>query len=382
MVKSKELILVRYISFFILMIQLLQDKNKSVIALLFILLFIINNNLRIFYYKKESSIVFSIVVEIIAVITAQINLGGNIIFYLIGITIDLYSLKNNMTKYILGIVVLCITIASVFYSHMENRLINLVIIGIFSILLSYIARLYSTKIEAQKLYDRLRVSENKLVEANSELEEYINSIEEITVLKERNRISREIHDSVGHALSTAIIQLSAMEAIADKEKSMLKDMISNLKIFINESFQDVKRAVRELKPDEYNNYQGILRIQEVCKNFEKMTGVTVKLNISKGNWNLSTKQVSELYRITQECLSNSLRHGNASMIRIMMNFTEDEFIISFNDNGKGTDKIIESGVGLKSIKERSTELNGTSYFKSNIGKGFFVKIIIPKEVEV
>ena len=248
--------------------------------------------------------------------------------------------------------------------------------------MNYIERLYSTKLEAQKLYDKLRVSEEKLIEANNELEGYVQSIEEITLLKERNRISREIHDSVGHALSTAMIQLSAMEAIGKKEKSSLGEMAGNLREFINESFQDVKKAVKELKPDEYDNYQGVLRIQEVCKNFKKMSGVDVKVIVSKGEWNLSTKQVGNLYRITQEVLSNALRHGKATVVNIIMNFTEDDFVISFKDNGKGTDKIQESGVGLKSIRERVNEMNGLVDIKSSIDNGFFIKITIPKEKEI
>ncbi|MFU7517892.1 sensor histidine kinase, partial [Clostridium sp. HCS.1] len=60
---------------------------------------------------------------------------------------------------------------------------------IFSILLNYISRLYNTKKEAQRLYDKLKVSEDNLLEANNKLEEYVSSIEELTILKERNRIS-------------------------------------------------------------------------------------------------------------------------------------------------------------------------------------------------
>lgn len=249
-------------------------------------------------------------------------------------------------------------------------------------LLNYISKLYITKKEAQKLYDKLKVSEEKLIYANNELEGYLHSIEEVTLLKERNRISREIHDSVGHALSTAMIQLSAMEAIAAKEGSSIRPMANNLRNFINESFQDVKKAVRELKPDEYDNYQGLLRIQEVCKNFEKMSGIEVKSIISKGEWSLSSKQINHIYRITQEVLSNSLRHGKATLIKVIMNFTDDEFVISFNDNGIGTDEIKEIGVGLKSIRERTEEINGIVDMKSSKGKGFFIKVIVPKEVEV
>ena len=92
--------------------------------------------------------------------------------------------------------------------------------------------------------------------------------------------------------------------------------------------------------------------------------------------------INHIYRITQEVLSNSLRHGKATLIKVIMNFTDDEFVISFNDNGIGTDEIKEIGVGLKSIRERTEEINGIVDMKSSKGKGFFIKVIVPKEVEV
>ncbi|WP_291578193.1 sensor histidine kinase [Clostridium sp. UBA6640] len=383
MVKSKELLLMRYISFCILTFQLFVEVgNKSIISLVFLLLFIINNHLRIFYLEKERNVILSIIIELAVIPLAQLNFGGTIIFYLIGVSIDLFALKNNIVKYGIGLIILFMGIYPKFSGPIEDGIINFVLLGLFFILLSYISRLYSTKVEAQQLYDKLRVSDEKLIEANKELEGYVESIEELTLLKERNRISREIHDSVGHTLSTALIQLSAIEAIAEKEDSSMKDMVGNLRAFISESFQDVKRAVRELKPDEYDNYQGILRIQEACKNFGRMSGVQVKVIISKNDWNLSTKQINHLYRMTQEVLSNSLKHGKATMVKVIMNFAEDEFVVSFNDNGVGTDKIVESGLGLRSIRERAEEIDGLVDMKSSEGNGFFVKVIVPREVEV
>ncbi|CDM70409.1 Sensor Kinase [Clostridium bornimense] len=383
MEKSRELIFIRYISFGILLFQIfIQCQNSSIVSIIFILLFIINNNIRIFYFKSDIEKIISILIELALIPLAQLKFGGYILIYLIGVIIDIFTLNNKKVKYIYAVIIIVIAIMATFGKDKEASFINFIIIELLYILLSYIARLYSTKLEAQKLYDKLRVSEEKLIEVNKELEGYVDSIEEITLLKERNRISREIHDSVGHALSTAMIQLTAMEAIAEKENSTMKNTIKKLRSFINDSFQDVKRAVRELKSDQYENYKGILRLQDVCKNFQRMTGIEVKVIISKGQWNLSTKQVNHLYRITQEVLSNSLKHGKASTIKVIMNFTDSEFIISFSDDGIGTYKIVESGVGLKSIKERAEEIEATVDMRSVSGKGFFVRIIVPKEVEV
>lgn len=380
--KSRELLLIRYISFIILMAQIfIEEENTSILSIIFVLLFIINNNLRVFYFKNDKLTVFSMIAEIIVSSMAYLNFGGSILFYLIGLTIDAFTLRHEKIKYIFLAIVSLISLSSKFNKSIEEGIINLVIMFIFIILLNYISRLNSTKREAQRLYDKLRVSEENLIETKNHLEECLTSIEELTVLKERNRISREIHDSVGHSLSTAMIQLSAMESIADKEGSMLKDMAGNLRDFINESFQDVKKAVSELKSDDYDNYRGIIRIQELCKNFEKMSGVEVNIILSKGDWTLSTKQSSHLYRITQEVLSNALRHGKASKVKVIMNFTENDFVISFKDNGIGTDIIKESGFGLKNIRERAEEIDGVIDVSSEVGKGFFIKLVIPREKE-
>lgn len=383
MSKSKELLLIRYISFIILIFEIIiSGKNTGISRVLFVLLFIINNNLRIFYFKSDRINILSIILELIISSIACLNFVGNILFYLVGATIDTISLNVKSVKYILLPIIYLLTAYTKFNRSIEEGFVNLVITIIFSILLNYISRLYNTKKEAQRLYDKLKVSEENLLEANNKLEEYLSSIEELTILKERNRISREIHDSVGHALSTAIIQLSAMEVLASKEDNNLKEMISGLRSFINDSFQDVKSAVKELKSDDYDNYRGIIRIQDLCKNFEKMSGIEVKIIVCKGSWTLSTKQSTHLYRITQEVLSNSLKHGKATKINVIMNFTENDFVISFKDNGTGTDTINESGFGLKNIKERTEEIGGTVDITSKLGNGFFVKIVIPKEREI
>ncbi len=381
--KSKELLLIRYIAFIILIGEIIiEGKNTGISSILFILLLIINNNLRIFYFKSEIINVFSIILELIISIGAALYFGGNILFYLVGVTIDTISLNRKSIKYILLLIICLLTGYTKFNKSLEEGFINLVIIGILSILLNYISKLYNTKKEAQRLYDKLKVSEENLLEANNKLEEFLSSIEELTILKERNRISREIHDSVGHTLSTAMIQLSAMEVLADKEDSNLRDMISSLRSFINESFQDVKLAVKELKSDDYDNYRGIIRIQDLCKNFEKMSGIEVSTVVCKGNWTLSTKQSAHLYRISQEVLSNSLKHGKATKIKVIMNFTDNDFVISFKDNGIGSNDIKESGFGLKNIRERADEMGGIVDISSKVGNGFFLKLVIPKEREI
>lgn len=380
---SIELSIVKCIVYVVLCMQLIIREDISQFSCIVImLLFIINNNLRSFYLTSSLSMNISIILDIVGGLILSFIVGGYVATFLIGTIIDIFTLKKKKLYNIYLVSILIIVILSVYKgSYIEIISITLLFLVLY-ILLSYIQKLYFSKKASENLYDKLKISEDKLKEANKELEIYSHSVEELTLLKERNRISREIHDSVGHALTTAIIQLSAMEALGEKESPLLKEMAGNLREFISSSFQDVKRAVNELKPDEYENYQGILRLQDACKNFEKLSGVKVNIKTSKNQWSLSTKQLQNLYRITQECLSNSLKHGKAKEVSVVMSFTNNDFVLSFKDNGIGTSLIKESGIGLKSIKERAIEINGVVQMKSKENEGFFVKITVPKEKEI
>lgn len=377
--KNPELLLLRVFSILFLIIQtLLVNKGIVWISLMVLLSIFINGNLRLFYLKKDISKYISIIVEIIVAFILHRFSGGVLALYFVGTLIDIATLDRKYINYLLTIVIYLGSINSAFHES-DYGILVLIMITALIVLLNCMARLYKTKVEAQTLYDRLRVSEEKLKEANEELEVYASTIEELAVLKERNRISREIHDSVGHTLSTAMIQLSAMERIGEKEGSSLGEMAKNLREFISESFSDVKRAVTALKPEEYTNVEGIIKISEVCRNFEKLSGVKVRMNISESRWSLSGRQSQNIYRITQEILSNSLRHGKATEVNIIINFMPREVVFSFKDNGIGTEKVVESGLGLKSIRERVRELNGSVNMESEKDRGFFVKFVVPRE---
>ncbi|MGL4772283.1 MAG: sensor histidine kinase, partial [Clostridium sp.] len=158
-----------------------------------------------------------------------------------------------------------------------------------------------------------------------------------------------------------------------------KEMASMLRGFVNESLQDVRIAVNQLKPSEYELYEGIFRIEDLVKNFSKLTGIEVTFRVSKNMWGLTSKQSTNLYRMVQEGLSNASRHGKATQIKMNLNFSEEGLVVILEDNGIGCSEINESGLGLKSIRERAVELQGSVKYSSKLGGGFKIKITISKD---
>lgn len=383
MKKLKEFILIRYIMISAILFQLIVNhKDMSTLATIIMGLFILNNQLRLFYFKTKLGYV-SVALEIMLAFLSYSIYSGKLILYLLPSILDCFiMLKARYSKWLIGIIFIGTFLASLINGDGEGTL-NLVYICTMIILLFYVSNENKEKVNAQALYDKLRVKEKELKEANINLENYASSIEELTLLKERNRISREIHDSVGHALSTAMIQLGAMERIASKENSKLEPMTKNLREFINESLKDVRRAVKELKPIEYNSFEGIFKVDELLKNFSNLTGVEVDFKTTGTPWGMSSKQISNMYRIIQEALSNSLKHGRATKVKISFNFSEYGLAVVISDNGIGMDSIEEVGLGLKSIRERINELNGEVKFLSKDNEGFkiFLSVVREKEEE-
>ena len=321
--------LTRYLSLFMVIMNSLNEINILPTYLFFlILIFIINNQIRYFNsYNRKSLMTASLITESFLVFLISNYVDKVNVFFFIPMILDITNSKKiyNKTTYLMLIIIFSLTI-NIRYSISDAFEYSFILL-IISI---------------------LRISEDKLKKSNSDLEIYIDSLEELTILKERNRISREIHDSVGHALSTTIIQLGAIENLVSFDKD-LKELVFELREFVKKSLIEVRNAINTLKPDEYENYENLFKIKELVNNFSKMTNIDVKITISKYTWKLSSIQSISLYRVIQEALSNCVKHSNATRIQIFFNFNKDNLVINIKDNGTDC-KNINKGNGLKDLR--------------------------------
>lgn len=381
MQKSKEFLIIRYLSIAFLILETFVIQDTNIINVSLVLLYIINNQLRMYTLSGKKAISISMIIDVILILS--LGIMGKIQVMACGIImmIDSININKSLNRIIFNIMVIVASSTILFKDATLNKGYRIFFLIIVALIIEYVVREHKEKLNAQDLYNKLRISGEELKKANRNLEKYATTIEELTLLKERNRISREIHDSVGHALSTALIQLNAMEQLALKGgDKTLASLSTGLREFIKGALDEVRMAVRKLKPSDYNNYEGLIRIENLLKEFEKLTDIKVKLTLSKNKWTLNSNQSENLYRIFQESLSNATRHGKASEISILMNFDKDLLIVNIKDNGRGVEKIEYLGLGLNNIKERISELNGEVNFTSESNKGFVIKIIIPKNI--
>lgn len=226
--------------------------------------------------------------------------------------------------------------------------------------------------EKEKL-DRLN---NELLNANKLLEEKNKKIKELAIFEERNRIAREIHDSVGHHLTGLVMNLDFCEKIAAGKPSMAAEQISKCRMLAKDCLSEIRRSVKALKPVavESNNLMSSLN-ELVTGSMEKFS-IDVALKISGEVYITKPEFDAAVYRACQEAVTNSVRHGNSTNIQIDIEYGEKEFVLSVSDNGKGCQKI-NMGSGLTGMKERFEQFDGVVEFDSV--HGFSIKITVPAE---
>ncbi|GKU25922.1 sensor histidine kinase [Clostridium folliculivorans] len=373
--QEKSIIFLRYIYIFIFILAFSHNgEGVYVFDIVFLLLFIINNQIRYFILPRKVILIWSSIIIETVLAYKLYSLGG--IFGEFIFVLPLLDIIYNLKKVYWIFYALFVT--TLLYNQNLDKILGWIIVAVpLIIILDKVKSEEYRKIEAQDLYDKLREKDEELKKVNKELEAYVNTIEEITLLRERNRVSREIHDNVGHALATIIIQLGAIEKISDKDGKTASQMAKSLGQFAKESLERVRAAVRAMKPRELEEYEGVIAISEMIKNFEKLTAVKVRFRVSDNVWKLNSDQTMVIYRIIQEFLSNSVRHGKATEIRVFLNFLSDHLRVHLKDNGKGCSDVVP-GVGLSSIKERVSVWGGTLEYFTEINKGFELIVTMDK----
>lgn len=391
---NKALLLIRYSIFFCVALSIVIMKTTQTINLFqlisYLLLYIVNTQVRIYLLQPHKwGIIVSLIIEVFIIGLLYNSFKGFTYIYFFIAIIDASVMLTRIESIVMTVMLyIAVAIISLHpdYSNLQNHvainvIFNTLLVLGFGSMGEFLRVEKDKRVEAQKLYDKIRISEEKLKDANNRLENYSSTVEEITILKERNRISREIHDTVGHTLSTLIIQLQAVPYVAKNSSNEAASMIDDMVTYTKTGLEDVRRAIRKLSPSSFDEGHGIFLLKELAINFQKLSKVKVNFTISQLDYDLNSDQSFILYRIFQESFSNSIRHGAATEISITMNFTINEIYVHIKDNGTGSEHM-ERGFGLNNMEERIKSMGGTFSYINHLGSGFEINILIPKEQNI
>ena len=299
------------------------------------------------------------------------------IIYIVAICIAYLAMSGNK-MYSLPHVIPLSQMWAYYRQDVRNSLLS--VLDMLSLLNTMIFILYMVVMTLSQTSEKERILRlnSQLQMANRKLEEYAQEQVRMTETRERNRLAREIHDTLGHSLTGIITGIEACIMLMDIAPEATKEQLRAIAEVARNGITDVRHSVNALRPDALETLSLESAIRKLVEESEKSTGVKIDLVFPENLQDLDQDEEDVLYRIVQESITNAIRHGKATHIDVRMVHVDNDLRIRIADNGKGCDNI-QSGFGLHHMQERIDMLKGTLSYSGK--DGFVIEAVVPIRVE-
>lgn len=250
----------------------------------------------------------------------------------------------------------------------KNFLYSLNIVVFMISLLFYIL---SAITERHRIEEELRMAS----QANRELNSYLALSEKIAEDRERKRIAREIHDTLGHALTGISAGIDAVKVLVDIDTNRAKEQLNNVSVVVRDGIRDVRGSLNKMRPGALENNTLKEALIKIIREYEAISNLEIHLCYEWDNIDLDIAKEDIVFRVIQESITNSVRHGHAKTIWIELLEEDEAYVMTIHDDGVGFDEL-RYGYGLKQMQERLMIIGGSVHFENR--DGFYTYIEIPK----
>jgi signal transduction histidine kinase len=209
----------------------------------------------------------------------------------------------------------------------------------------------------QRLLEELKASQRQL--------------QDMAVVEERNRLAREMHDSLGHRLTVAVVQLEGAQRLIPTNPERAAQMIGTMRDEMKEALAELRQTVTTLRTPVTNDPPLDVALSTLSQTFQQNTGIPIHFSVTPGFPALPDPYRLTFYRAAQEALTNIQRHAGAHNAWLRLSSDDREVTLVMEDDGKGMpDPVVNgSGSGLMGLKERATQLGGQILITERSGGG-------------
>lgn len=222
-----------------------------------------------------------------------------------------------------------------------------------------------------------REQRHSLIEANARLAQHASTLEQLTISRERNRMARELHDTLAHSLSGVAVQLEAVDTLLDtdtgKAKALLQQSLATTRSGLNET----RRALQALRAGPLEDLGLALAIRNLAESVASRGGLKLSLDIPDRLENLSPELEQNIYRVAQEALENVSQHAQAKNVTVKLSKNNSRLELTISDNGRGFDpKNIDmiTQFGIQGMRERTEMLGGKLEVESRPEDGTTIRL--------
>jgi signal transduction histidine kinase len=243
--------------------------------------------------------------------------------------------------------------------------------GFFGAYASALKRADKAHRESQALLEELQ-------EAHGQLQEYALRAEELAVVEERNRMAREMHDTIGHRLTVASVQLEGAQRLCSIDPDRAAGMVGTVREQVRDALGELRDTVAALRTPIEADLQLRSSLQRLMAYFEDATGITIHQVLPEEMPELAYGQRMGLFRAAQEALTNIQRHAGASQVWLVLTASDGAITLLVSDDGRGISRSGEQkGFGLQGLRERASRLGGELHLEPRAGGGTQLAFRLP-----
>ena len=201
------------------------------------------------------------------------------------------------------------------------------------------------------------------------------------VLEERQRLAREIHDTLAQGFTSIVLQLEAAEQVLTSDPDQLIKHLELARSTARDSLDQARRVVQDLRPDLLEGRSLADAIQRTAARWQKETSIPVTTTTTGSPLPLHPEIEVTLLRAVQEALNNIRKYAQATAVQLTLSYMQDLIILDVQDNGVGLEQAesstLSSGYGLQAMRERAAACGGSVSIESDPGEGTTIVLTIP-----
>lgn len=254
----------------------------------------------------------------------------------------------------------------------------------FGVVSASLAQARSAREQAEVLLAQLSATNDQLGQANRQLKEYADRVEAIAIMDERTRMAREMHDTIGHRLTVAAVQLEGAQRLISHNPDRAAQMVGTVREQVREALAELRGTVARLREPIEADMLLSEALQRLVASFSEATGLDIGLQVEDDLPPIPPLYRQALFRAAQEGLTNVQRHARATRAWVDVRQEGPGICLTVSDDGQGyptdggtTADGTNAGFGLLGIKERASQLGGTLEQSDRPGGGARLRVCLP-----
>lgn len=234
------------------------------------------------------------------------------------------------------------------------------------------------------LINRQREQNAALAVANRRLAQSAATMEQLAASQERNRLARELHDTLAHSLSGVTVQLQAVQALWEVNVNGARQMLDQALQSTRNGLTEARRALQSLRASPLEDLGLALAVSDLAESVAARANLRLDLDVKNHLENISPEVEQCIYRVAQEALTNIARHAEAQTIRVALVRKNGQLTLTIADDGHGfnLDAVNGAHYGLKGLRERAEMVGAALQIESGVQRGTTIRLVLPvTEVE-